>query len=51
MSAKAIKELSERIEQLDIPAIDNITVLATGPLTSEKLANKIRNFTGIITST
>ena len=37
----------KRIEQLDIPAIDNITVLATGPLTSEKLANKIRNFTGI----
>ena len=37
----------KRIEQLDIPAIDTITVLATGPLTSEKLAGKIRNFTGL----
>ncbi|MBO6975807.1 MAG: methylenetetrahydrofolate--tRNA-(uracil(54)-C(5))-methyltransferase (FADH(2)-oxidizing) TrmFO [Prochlorococcus marinus CUG1435] len=36
-----------RIEQLDLPQADNITVLATGPLTSEKLASKIRNFTGL----
>ncbi len=37
----------KRIEQLNIPTIDKITVLATGPLTSEKLASEIRNFTGI----
>ena len=37
----------KRIEQLDIPSIDDVTVLATGPLTSETLASKIRNFTGI----
>ena len=37
----------KKIEQLDIPPVDAITVLATGPLTSEKLARKIRNFTGI----
>ncbi len=36
-----------REEQLDIPSKDNITVLATGPLTSESLANKIRNYTGV----
>jgi len=37
----------KRIEQLDIPPIDAVTILATGPLTSETLASKIRNFTGI----
>ncbi len=37
----------KKIEQLDIPPVDAITVLATGPLTSEKLASEIRNFTGI----
>ena len=37
----------KRIEQLDIPPKDTVTVLATGPLTSEKLASKIRNFTGM----
>ena len=37
----------KRIEQLDIPFKDTVTVIATGPLTSETLANKIRNFTGI----
>ena len=37
----------KRIEQLEIPPVNTVTVLATGPLTSEKLANKIRNFTGI----
>ena len=36
-----------REEQLDIPPRDNITVLATGPLTSESLANEIRKYTGI----
>ena len=36
-----------RIEQLDIPPKDTITVLATGPLTSDSLAIKLRNFTGI----
>ncbi len=37
----------KRIEQLDLPDKETITILATGPLTSEELANKIRNFTGI----
>ena len=37
----------KRIEQLDIPSKENITILATGPLTSEKLFHKIRDFTGI----
>mgnify|MGYP001471399602 CR=1 FL=1 len=37
----------KRIEQLDLPPKDTVTVLATGPLTSEKLASKIRNFTGM----
>ena len=37
----------KRIEQLDLPHKDDITVIATGPLTSNELANNIRNFTGI----
>ena len=37
----------KRIEQLDIPPGNIITVLATGPLTSDALANQIKNFTGI----
>ena len=37
----------KRIEQLDIPNEDTITVIATGPLTSDELATKIKNFTGI----
>jgi tRNA uridine 5-carboxymethylaminomethyl modification enzyme len=37
----------KKIEQSEIPSLDNITVIATGPLTSKKLANNIRNFTGI----
>ncbi len=37
----------KRIEQLDIPQKDIITILATGPLTSNILASKIRHFTGI----
>ena len=37
----------KRLEQLRIPNKDTITVIATGPLTSEALAKKIREFTGI----
>ncbi len=37
----------KRFEQLDIPRKENITILATGPLTSNELANKIKIFTGI----
>ena len=37
----------KRIEQLDIPDKKNITVIATGPLTSDELATKVKNFTGI----
>ena len=36
----------KRIEQLDIPST-KITILATGPLTSDNLASKIQEFTGI----
>ncbi len=36
-----------REEQLDIPHENNITIIATGPLTSKSLAQKIRIFTGI----
>ena len=37
----------KRIEQLDLPDNETITILATGPLTSDKLARKIREFTGL----
>ena len=37
-----------RFEQLDLPSKENITILATGPLTSDELANKIRLFTGCL---
>ena len=37
----------KRIEQLDIPPEETITILATGPLTSDSLASQLRNFTGI----
>lgn len=37
----------KRIEQLDIPPENTVSVLATGPLTSQTLASKIRNFTGL----
>ena len=37
----------KRIEQLDIPKEETITIFATGPLTSNSLATKIKNFTGI----
>ncbi|WP_353292671.1 FADH(2)-oxidizing methylenetetrahydrofolate--tRNA-(uracil(54)-C(5))-methyltransferase TrmFO [Synechococcus sp. M16CYN] len=36
----------ERREQLHLPRADAITVLATGPLTSESLAKDLRCFTG-----
>ena len=32
----------KRIEQLEIPPIDFVTILATGPLTSRKLASKLK---------
>ena len=35
-----------RKEQLELPASDQITVLATGPLTSDALAEDLRCFTG-----
>jgi len=37
----------KRFEQLDFPCEENITILATGPLTSDKLFSKIQDFTGI----
>ena len=37
----------KRIEQIDLPSKNNITILATGPLTSDDLSYKIRDFTGI----
>ncbi len=36
-----------RNEQLQLPHEEEITVIATGPLTSELLANDLKNFTGI----
>jgi len=36
----------ERREQTELPPADSITVLATGPLTSEPLAEQLRAFTG-----
>ena len=37
----------KRFEQLEIPQKESITIIATGPLTSDLLASKIRDFTGI----
>jgi tRNA:m(5)U-54 methyltransferase len=37
----------KRIEQLEIPSEETITVIATGPLTSDLLATQLKNFTGI----
>ena len=37
----------KRFEQLQLPDEENITILATGPLTSDELSYKIRAFTGI----
>ena len=37
----------KRFEQLDLPSKENITILATGPLTADELARKIQFFTGI----
>ena len=36
----------ERLEQTELPPPEQITVLATGPLTSEPLAEELRAFTG-----
>ncbi len=36
-----------REEQFDITTNNSITIIATGPLTSERLAKKLRDFTGI----
>ena len=36
----------KRFEQLDFPCEENITILATGPLTSDKLFSKIPDFSG-----
>ncbi len=37
----------KRFEQLDLPSQENITILSTGPLTSEELFFKVQDFTGI----
>jgi methylenetetrahydrofolate--tRNA-(uracil-5-)-methyltransferase len=37
----------ERREQLELPPAGQVTVLATGPLTSDALAEDLRRFTGI----
>jgi len=37
----------KRYEQLDLPDKENITILATGPLTSKDFSSKIQKFTGI----
>jgi len=37
----------KRFEQLDFPRNENITILATGPLTADDLSYKIKEFTGI----
>ncbi len=37
----------KRFEQLDLPSKENITILATGPLTADELSYKIQAFTGI----
>ena len=37
----------KRIEQLELPDKETISILATGPLTSDELATKIKKFTGI----
>jgi len=39
----------KKFEQLDLPSKENITILATGPLTSDELARKIQFFTGLDT--
>ncbi len=45
LSSHSLIEI-KRIEQLDIPEKETITIIATGPLTSNALATKIKNFTG-----
>ncbi len=46
LSTHPLVEIS-RFEQIDLPDKKNITVMATGPLTSDELATKVKNFTGI----
>ena len=46
LSAHPLVEI-KRIEQLDLPNKETITIIATGPLTSNELAIQIRKFTGI----
>ena len=37
----------KRIEQLNLPSKETITIIATGPLTSDELATNLKKFTGI----
>ena len=37
----------KRIEQLNLPSKQTITIIATGPLTSDELATNLKKFTGI----
>ena len=37
----------KRIEQLNLPRKETITIIATGPLTSDELATNLKKFTGI----
>jgi tRNA:m(5)U-54 methyltransferase len=37
----------KRIEQLNLPSKETITIIATGPLTSDELAANLKKFTGI----
>ena len=37
----------KRFEQLDLPNKENLTILATGPLTADELSYEIQAFTGI----
>ena len=37
----------KRIEQLNLPSKETITIIATGPLTSDDLATNLKKFTGI----
>ncbi len=46
LSAHPLIEI-KRIEQLDLPNKETISIIATGPLTSNELAIQIRKFTGI----
>ena len=37
----------KRFEQLDLPSKEDITILATGPLTADELSHEIQAFTGV----